>query len=77
MPIECVVRGYICRLRLEGLPEDRRDLRHSAAGRPDANPTQLPEPIFTPSTKATTGHDENISFEEDRRSVGAVAGRAR
>jgi phosphoribosylaminoimidazole-succinocarboxamide synthase len=31
---------------------------------------QLPEPIFTPSTKATTGHDENISFEEAATTIG-------
>src|SRR5262249_51165637 len=31
---------------------------------------QLPEPIFTPSTKAETGHDENISFEEMVKTVG-------
>ncbi|MDE3110850.1 MAG: phosphoribosylaminoimidazolesuccinocarboxamide synthase, partial [Acidobacteriota bacterium] len=31
---------------------------------------RLPEPIFTPSTKATTGHDENISFEETVERVG-------
>ncbi len=62
-PIECVVRGYIsgsgwkdyqktggiCGIALpKGLRESDR----------------LPEPIFTPSTKATTGHDENISFDE-------------
>ena len=35
-----------------------------------ANPTGLPEPIFTPSTKATTGHDENISFEETVARIG-------
>jgi len=62
LPIECVVRGYvsgsgwkdyrttgkICGLQLPaGLRESER----------------LPEPIFTPATKAATGHDENISFE--------------
>ena len=31
---------------------------------------RLPEPIFTPSTKATTGHDENISFEEAVSRIG-------
>jgi phosphoribosylaminoimidazole-succinocarboxamide synthase len=31
---------------------------------------RLPEPIFTPSTKATTGHDENISFEEAAARIG-------
>ena len=31
---------------------------------------KLPEPIFTPSTKATTGHDENISFDEVVEQIG-------
>src|SRR5947209_13436345 len=62
-PVECVVRGYlsgsgwkeykangsVCGIKLPA------GLRESE---------QLPEPIFTPATKATTGHDENISFEE-------------
>ncbi len=40
--------------------------------------SELPEPIFTPATKAETGHDENISFEESARIVGAdIAERAR
>ena len=62
-PVECVVRGYlsgsgwkeykatgsVCGIKLpSGLRESE----------------QLPEPIFTPATKATTGHDENISFEQ-------------
>ena len=34
---------------------------------------QLPEPIFTPATKAETGHDENISFDEMTKIVGATA----
>src|SRR5919112_6129934 len=33
--------------------------------------SKLPEPIFTPSTKAQTGHDENISFEETANRVGS------
>ena len=68
-PVECVVRGYlsgsgwkeyqstgaVCGIRLpEGLHESDK----------------LPEPIFTPSTKATSGHDENISFDEMTRHVG-------
>ena len=63
IPVECVVRGYlsgsawkeyradgsVCGIRLPaGLKESDR----------------LPEPIFTPAIKATTGHDENISFEK-------------
>jgi len=34
---------------------------------------ELPEPIYTPATKATSGHDENISFEETVKLVGASA----
>jgi phosphoribosylaminoimidazole-succinocarboxamide synthase len=69
VPIECVVRGYlsgsgwkeyrergtVCGLRLPtGLTESDR----------------LPEPIFTPATKAESGHDENISFEQMCAAVG-------
>jgi phosphoribosylaminoimidazole-succinocarboxamide synthase len=69
LPVECVVRGYItgsgwkdyvrsgdvCGHRLaEGLRESER----------------LPEPIFTPSTKAQTGHDENITRDEAAGLVG-------
>jgi phosphoribosylaminoimidazole-succinocarboxamide synthase len=69
LPIECVVRGYlsgsawteysnngsVCGLRLpSGLQES----------------SKLPEPIFTPATKAETGHDTNISFEEMQEHIG-------
>ncbi|MDR2346763.1 MAG: phosphoribosylaminoimidazolesuccinocarboxamide synthase [Planctomycetaceae bacterium] len=69
VPIECVVRGYlagsawkeyrstgeICGIKLpKGLLENQR----------------LPEPIFTPSTKAQTGHDENITFDQAIKIVG-------
>ena len=62
VPIECVVRGYVagsawreyketgCVCEIE-LPAKLKQCQ------------QLPEPIFTPATKATTGHDENISFD--------------
>jgi phosphoribosylaminoimidazole-succinocarboxamide synthase len=68
-PVECVVRGYIsgsawkeyktsgrvCGIELpQGLRESDR----------------LPEPIFTPASKATSGHDENIAFAEMARLVG-------
>jgi phosphoribosylaminoimidazole-succinocarboxamide synthase len=70
VPVECVVRGYIsgsawkeykatgkvCGIELA------KGLRES---------DQLPEPIFTPSTKATSGHDENIPFSEMVRLVGS------
>jgi phosphoribosylaminoimidazole-succinocarboxamide synthase len=70
VPVECVVRGYlsgsawkeykasgqVCGIQLPaGLKES----------------DQLPEPIFTPATKAVTGHDENIPFEEMSRLVGS------
>ncbi len=49
---------------------------HHPAGLQESD--QLPEPVFTPSTKAETGHDENISFEQAADLVGAeVAARAR
>ena len=48
------------RLGLEGLPRDRRGLRPPACRPGSPSPTALPEPIFTPATKAQTGHDENI-----------------
>jgi len=69
-PVECVVRGYIsgsawkeykatgkvCGIELPA------GLRESDA---------FPEPIFTPATKAVTGHDENIPFEQMRKIVGS------
>ncbi len=69
IPVECVARGYlagsgwkdyvehgtICGIKLPpGLRESDR----------------LPEPLFTPATKAETGHDENISFDAAARIVG-------
>ncbi|MDR2170981.1 MAG: phosphoribosylaminoimidazolesuccinocarboxamide synthase [Planctomycetaceae bacterium] len=72
LPIECVVRGYlsgsgwreycesgiVCGIKLPaGLRESER----------------LPEPIFTPSTKAESGHDVNITFDEVVNTVGIDA----
>lgn len=69
LPVECIVRGYlsgsgwkdyqktgmICGIKLpEGLVESAK----------------LPEPVFTPSTKAEQGHDINISFEETIQILG-------
>ncbi len=69
IPIECVARGYlagsgwkeyqslqsVCGIKLPpGLKES----------------SQLPEPIFTPATKAASGHDENISFEKAADQIG-------
>jgi phosphoribosylaminoimidazole-succinocarboxamide synthase len=62
-PVECVVRGY---LSGSGWKEYRASGRVCGIKLPAGlrESDQLPEPIFTPATKATTGHDENISFEE-------------
>ena len=77
LPIECVVRGY---LSGSGYKEYRATgdvcgIRLPAGLRESA---RLPEPIFTPATKATTGHDENIPFERAADLVGrATAGTVR
>jgi phosphoribosylaminoimidazole-succinocarboxamide synthase len=69
LAIECIVRGYlagsgwkeyqktqtVCGIKLPG------GLKESS---------ELPEPLFTPSTKAESGHDENISFEEAKKIAG-------
>jgi phosphoribosylaminoimidazole-succinocarboxamide synthase len=67
-PIECVVRGY---LSGSGWKEYKANGSGCGIKLPAGlrESEQLPEPIFTPATKATTGHDENISFEEMCRLV--------
>ena len=69
LPVECIVRGYlsgsgwsdykkmgaVCGITLP------KDLKES---------DKLPEPLFTPSTKAESGHDENISFEKSCELLG-------
>src|SRR5690348_4003995 len=61
-PVECVVRGY---LSGSGWKEYKANGSVCGIKLPTGlrESEQLPEPIFTPATKATTGHDENISFE--------------
>ncbi|HEX9995355.1 MAG TPA: phosphoribosylaminoimidazolesuccinocarboxamide synthase [Acidimicrobiales bacterium] len=77
LPIECIVRGY-----LSG--SAWKEYRTSGTMHGTALPTglreaeRLPEPVFTPSTKADVGHDENISFEAAVDLVGEeLATRAR
>ena len=62
LPLECVVRGY---LSGSGWKDYRATGAVCGHALPDGlvESQQLPEPIFTPSTKATTGHDENIDRE--------------
>jgi phosphoribosylaminoimidazole-succinocarboxamide synthase len=69
VPVECVVRGY---LSGSGWKEYRRSGSvcgvRLPAGLREAD--RLPEPVFTPTTKATTGHDEAMTYEEVERRVG-------
>jgi phosphoribosylaminoimidazole-succinocarboxamide synthase len=62
-PVECVVRGYISG---SAWKEYKATGKVSGLALPAGlkESDAFPEPIFTPSTKATTGHDENISFDQ-------------
>ena len=77
LPIECIVRGY-----LSGSAWKEYTATGTVHGRPLPSglrqSEQLPDPLFTPSTKAAVGdHDENISFEQAAELVGeAVAAEA-
>lgn len=63
LPIECIVRGY---LSGSGWKSYKQDGTICGIKLPDGlkESEKLPEPIFTPTTKAFEGHDQNISFEE-------------
>jgi len=77
LAIECVVRGYLAG---SGWKEYRQSQTVCGIKLPPGlkESSELPEPIFTPATKAETGHDENISFGEAAQIVGAdIAERAR
>jgi phosphoribosylaminoimidazole-succinocarboxamide synthase len=69
VPVECVVRGYISGSAWKEYKANGRVCGiELPAGLKESD--QLPEPIFTPATKATTGHDENIPFAEMARLIG-------
>ena len=70
LAIECVVRGY---LSGSGWKEYQQSRTVCGIQLPDGltESSQLPEPIFTPATKAETGHDENIPFVRAAEIVGA------
>lgn len=69
VPIECVARGYLAG---SGWKDYQSSGMVCGVALPPGlrNGDQLPEPIFTPATKATTGHDENIAFDEAAGRVG-------
>ncbi|MFK0293575.1 phosphoribosylaminoimidazolesuccinocarboxamide synthase [Streptomyces sp. NPDC090442] len=71
VPVECVARGY---LTGSGLAEYRESRTVCGLTLPEGltDGSELPAPIFTPATKAAVGdHDENVSYEEVARQVGA------
>ncbi len=72
LPVECIARGYLAG---SGWKDYQRSGQVCGIDLPPglANSDRLPEPLFTPSTKAETGHDENISFEEGAAIVGEEA----
>ena len=69
LPVECVVRGY---LSGSGWKDYRATGKVCGISLPAGlrESERLPEPIFTPSTKAIAGHDENISFDEAASTIG-------
>ena len=70
LAIECVVRGYLAG---SGWKEYRQSQTVCGLSLPAglSECAELPEPLFTPATKAESGHDENISLEEAARIVGS------
>ena len=74
IPVECVVRGYISGSAWKEYKTSGRVCGiELPAGLKESG--KLPQPIFTPATKATTGHDENIPFDEMTRIVGVELSR--
>ncbi|MDD5435135.1 MAG: phosphoribosylaminoimidazolesuccinocarboxamide synthase [Nitrospira sp.] len=69
MPVECIVRGY---LSGSGWKEYKKSGTVCGIKLPEGliESAKLPEPLFTPSTKAEEGHDINITFEETKKIVG-------
>ncbi len=69
LPIECVVRGY---LSGSGWKEYKAEGKVCGITLPAGlrESDKLPQPIFTPATKASTGHDENIAFDRAAEMIG-------
>lgn len=77
LPVECIVRGYISG---SGWSDYQRTGAVGGIALPAGlvEGDRLPEPLFTPSTKAETGHDENITFEQAAELLGTdLAGQVR
>ncbi|MHB1486997.1 MAG: phosphoribosylaminoimidazolesuccinocarboxamide synthase, partial [Acidimicrobiales bacterium] len=69
LPIECIVRGYLSGSAWKEYQSTGR-IHAAAAPRGLVESDRLPEPMFTPSTKATAGHDENIDFARAAELIG-------
>jgi phosphoribosylaminoimidazole-succinocarboxamide synthase len=69
LPVECIVRGYLAG---SGWKEYRKEGTICGQRLPPGlrESERLPEPIFTPSTKAESGHDQNISFDQMASMIG-------
>jgi len=70
LPVECIVRGYLSGSAWAEY-RDRGTMHGEALPAGLLQSQQLPEPVFTPSTKAAEGHDENISFAQAADLIGA------
>ncbi len=72
-PVECVARGYVSG---SAWKEYQQTGKISGIKLPSGlrESDKLPAPIFTPATKAASGHDENISFDQMVKQVGAAQG---
>jgi phosphoribosylaminoimidazole-succinocarboxamide synthase len=70
LPLECVVRGYLAGSGWKDYRETGAVCGHALPGGLGES-ARLPEPIFTPATKAQEGHDENIDREQAAALVGA------
>ena len=69
LPVECVIRGYLTGSGWKDYLKTGATSGHKLpAGLQQCQ--KLPKPLFTPATKAVTGHDENISFEETVSRIG-------
>jgi phosphoribosylaminoimidazole-succinocarboxamide synthase len=70
LPVECIARGYLAGL---GLTSYRESGEISGVGLPPGltEGSRLPEPVFTPTTKATIGHDEFITYQDVVKQLGA------
>jgi phosphoribosylaminoimidazole-succinocarboxamide synthase len=73
LPVECIARGYLAGL---GLAEYRKDRSIAGVALPEGlvEGSRLPEPVFTPTTKAPVGeHDEFITLDQVRADLGDLA----